>query len=100
MIGKKLYYIVISAETEAYTEKYLTESEVEVIKEIFEDTSSAFLECWLEEIPSKEKFEDDFLSIIESGALSLHYMIDKIKDHYNITYDTALYLYNRYKNIV
>lgn len=97
MLGKKLYSIVISGESEGYTEKYLTDAEAALIKEIFEETSSTYIECIIEEIPDKEEYEDDFLSMIASGTLSEPYIINKIAEKYDISYGTAEHIYSQYK---
>ena len=96
MIGKKLYLIVVYGEPEGYTEKYLTESEAKLIKEIFEDTLSNEIDYTIEEIPSKEEFEDDFLSTISSGTLSDYQLFEEIKQKYGITGFAADYIYTRY----
>lgn len=51
---KKLYLISVSGESEGYTERYLTEAEAALIKDIFEDTSSTYIDCTIQEISSME----------------------------------------------
>lgn len=99
IMEKKLYYIVCDHEfVWRDTEKYLSDAEVEVIKDIFKDLSSPYIYLYMEEIPTKEKFKKDCLSIINSEEDSYQYKVDKIKNLYNISTDTALYLYNKYKD--
>lgn len=97
MLGKKLYLIVVSGESEGYTEKYLTDAEATLIKEILEETSSSYIECSIEQIPDKEEFEDDFLSMIASGTLSEPYIISRIIEKYDISYGTAEHIYMQYR---
>ena len=54
MMERKLYLIVVSGESEGYTEKYLTAAEAAIIKDIFEDTSSTYIDCTIQEISSME----------------------------------------------
>ena len=98
MSEKKLYYISVTGESEGYTEKYLTEHEAELIKDIFEHTTSSEIECNIEAIPSIEEFENDFSSHFEPGIFSIIEAYRKIADKYNISWETAVYLYSRYKN--
>ena len=93
---KKLYLINVSGESEGYTEKYLTDSEAALIKDIFEDTSSSYIECSIEQIPDKEEFEDDFLSMIASGTLTEYQLFEEIKQKYGISGFAADYIYTRY----
>lgn len=98
MSKKKLYYISVTGESEGYTEKYLTEHEAELIKDIFEHTSSSEINCNIEAIPSIEEFENDFSSLLKPGTFSIIESYKKIADKYNILWETAFYLYSRYKN--
>lgn len=96
MLKKKLYLIVVSGESQGYTEKYLADAEAALIKDIFEDTSSSYIDCRIEEIPDKEKFEDDLLSVIASGTLSEYQLHEEIKQKYGISSYATDYIYTRY----